>query len=288
VRFKRADPDYFATIGLDIVQGRGFTRADRLGAPYVTLVNEALANDLKATFGMTDPVGQVVDLPAIGFGSWATDRKLMTIVGVVKNERVQSDLRAGVLGIAYVPIAQAPILWTKLAVRTAADTRAIVPSMRAALRRVDDRVALADVRTVEELRALSLSGTREPAWLIGIFAMLSALLAALGLYGVVAHSVSRQQREIGIRMALGAQSFEVLSMVVRNVLITIIAGMGIGLAAALALTRVTRSLLFEVSPLDPFAFAIAAAAMLTVAMVAAVVPASRATRVDPTTALRSE
>jgi predicted permease len=287
VRFKRADPGYFATIGLEVVKGRGFTRSDRLGSAYVTVINEALAKDLAANFGITDPLGQIVDLPAIGFGT-PTERKPMTIVGIVKNERVRGDLRAEVEGVAYVPIAQAPMLWTKLALRTGADTRAIVPSMRAALRGVDDRVALADVRTVEELRALSLSGTKEPAWLIGIFAILSACLAALGLYGVVSHSVSRQQREIGIRMALGARSFEVLSMVVGHVLITIAAGLAIGLVAAAALTRVTRSLLFEVSPLDPFAFATAAVAMTMVAIVAALVPAARATRVDPTTALRSE
>jgi putative ABC transport system permease protein len=287
VRFKRADPGYFRTIGLEIVKGRGFTRADRVGSSYVTLINEALAKDLNATFGMTDPLGQVVDLPAIGFNS-STVRQPMQIIGIVKNERVESDLRAGVLGIAYVPIAQAPMLWTKLAVRTQLDTATIVPSMRAALREVDDRVALADVRTVEQLRELSLSGMKEPAWLIGIFAALSALLAALGLYGVVSHSVSQQQREIGIRMALGARSGEVLSMIVRSVLTTIAAGLVIGLAGAVALTRVTQSLLFEVSALDPFAFAAAALVMSLIGVTAAIIPATRATRVDPTTALRSE
>ncbi len=287
VRFKRADPGYFPTMGLEIVKGRGFSRADRLGSAYVTLINEALARDLNATFGMTDPVGQVVDLPAIGYDV-STVRRPMTIIGVVKNERVQSDLRADVLGIAYVPIAQAPILWSKLAVRTVAGSASIVPSIREALRRVDSRVALADVRTVEELRELSLSGMKEPAWLIGIFAALSALLAALGLYGVVSHSVSQQQREIGIRMALGARSGEVLSMIVRSVLTTIAAGLVIGLGGAVALTRVTQSLLFEVSALDPFAFVAAAMVMALVGVTAAIVPATRATRVDPTTALRSE
>jgi putative ABC transport system permease protein len=287
VRFKRADPHYFDTIGLEIVKGRGFTPADRLSAPYVTLINEALAKDLSSTFGMADPVGQVVDLPAIGYLS-PTERKPMTIVGIVRNERVRGDLRAAMEGIAYVPIAQAPILWTKLAVRTQLNAAAIVPSIRAALRQVDDRVALADVRTVEDLRELSLSGTREPAWLIGIFAALSACLAALGLYGVVSHSVSRQQREIGIRMALGARSAEVLSMVVRNVLSTIAGGLAVGLLGALVLTRLTQSLLFEVSALDPVAFAVAASAMAAVGVIAAVIPATRAMRVDPTTALRSE
>ena len=126
------------------------------------------------------------------------------------------------------------------------------------------------------------------AALIGAFAMLSLLLAALGLYGVVSHAVTRQRREIGIRMALGATSMNVLSAVVGHVALTIAVGLIVGVAGAYAATRVTRTLLYEVSPLDPFAFSIAAAAMATVAMVAALVPARRATRVDPTTALRSE
>jgi putative ABC transport system permease protein len=160
--------------------------------------------------------------------------------------------------------------------------------MRDALRRVDPHVALADVRTLDELRAMSLSGLKEPAWLIGIFAALSAVLAALGLYGVVSHGVSRQRREIGIRMALGANSGDVVSLVVRNVLVMIGIGVIAGLAGAAAMSRVTRSLLFEVSALDPMAFATAAGAMAIVGLVAALVPAGRATRVDPTTALRSE
>ena len=287
VRFKRADPGYFQTMGLEIVRGRGFSRADRIGSAYVTLINEALAKDLNVRFGMTDPVGQAVDLPAIGYGS-STSRTLMTIVGIVKNERVQSDLRADVLGIAYVPIAQAPILWNKLSVRTRAGSASLVPSIREALRRVDSRVALADVRTVEELRGLSLSGMKEPAWLIGIFAALSALLAALGLYGVVSHAVSQQRREIGIRMALGAESRDVVKQILQHVSATIVVGLGCGLIGAFLLTRATRSLLFEVSALDPAAFAIAAISMAAIGLLAAAIPARRATRVDPTTALRSE
>ena len=287
LRFKRAGAGYFETLGIQVVAGRPFTDADRMGAPWVTVINEALASQLRTTFGINQPIGQVVDLPAIGYGTPAT-RERMTIVGVVRNERVQSDLRADVLGIAYVPLAQAPLLWAKLAVRTNGDPRAIVPQLRDALRDVDPHVALAQVRTLEDLRALSLSGLREPAWLIGAFAMLSLLLAALGLYGVVSHAVSRQHREIGIRMALGATAANVLTMVVRHITMTIVIGLIAGMAGAYAVTRVTQNLLFEVSPLDPFAFTVAAAVMTTVAIVAAIVPARRATRVDPTTALRSE
>ena len=286
VRFKRADDAYFSTMGIPVRAGRGFTPQDRVGTPFVTVVNEALAAQLRDTLGIREPVGAAVDLPALGFGR--DRRTTMTIVGVIANERVRSDLRQPDEPIAYVPIAQAPRMQIKLAVRTHGDAMAVVPSIREAVRELDPQLALAGIKTLAQIRSGSLSGLRQPVWVIGIFAVLAALLAALGLYGVVSHTVSRQQKEIGIRMALGARSTEVLSMVVGNVLITIVAGLAVGLAASMALTRVTRSLLFEVSPLDPFAFATAAVAMTLVALIAALVPASRATRVDPTTALRSD
>ncbi len=286
VRFKRADAGYFPTMGIAVVAGRGFTPADRIGAPYVTVINEALARRLQDRFNVTDPLGQSVDLPALGFG--ADRRAAMTIVGVIGNERVRSDLRAPVEEIAYVPIAQAPRMQVKLSVRTRGDEAAAVPAIRAVVRELDARLALADIRTMEQIWERSLSGLREPVWLIGIFAAVSALLAALGLYGVVAHSVHQQRREIGIRMALGARSNHVLGLIVQNVMVMIAAGLAIGLAGAAALTRVTASLLFEVSALDPTAFLAAAVAMAIVGLIAALIPASRATRVDPTTALRTE
>jgi putative ABC transport system permease protein len=286
VKFKRADDRYFATMGIGVVAGRGFTPNDRAGAPYVTVINEALARRLRDRFGMVDPVGQAVDLPALGFGN--NRRVSMTIVGVIRNERVQRDLRAPVDETAYVPIAQAPRMQVKLSVHTSGDAAAAVPAIREAVRGIDPLLALADIRTMEEIWERSLSGLTEPVWLIGIFAAVAALLAALGLYGVVTHTVTQQRREIGIRMALGARSNQVLSLVVGHVLVTIVAGLSIGLAGAFMLTRVTTSLLFEVSALDPFAFAAAAIAMALIGIAAAVIPATRATRVDPTTALRSE
>jgi putative ABC transport system permease protein len=286
VRFKPADAGYFATLGIGVVAGRGFTPEDRVGSPYVAVINEALAARLRDRFGVVDPVGQAVDLPALGFGR--DRRATMTVVGVIRNERVQRDLRAPLDETAYVPIAQAPRMQVKLSVHTSGDPAAAVPAIREAVRQIDPLLALADIRTLEDIWKRSLSGLTEPVWLIGIFAAVAALLAALGLYGVVAHSVSQQRREIGIRMALGARSNDVLSLVVRHVAMTILFGLAIGLAGALMLTRVTERLLFEVSALDPAAFAIAAATMAAIGLIAAAVPASRATRVDPTTALRAE
>jgi predicted permease len=286
IRFKRADAGYFPTMGIEVVAGRGFTPADRVGAPHVTVINEALARSLRDRFKVADPLGHSVDLPALGFGP--DRRATMTIVGIVRNERVRSDLRRPMEPMAYVPIAQAPRMQVKLSARTLGDEAAAVPAIRAAVRELDPRLALADIYTMEQIWERSLSGLREPVWLIGIFAAVSALLAGLGLYGVVANAVNQQRREIGIRMALGARPTAVAAMVVCRVTITIGAGLAIGIAAALALTRLTTSLLFEVSALDPAAFAIAAAAMAAVGVTSAAIPARRATRVDPTTALRAE
>jgi len=176
----------------------------------------------------------------------------------------------------------------KLSVHTAGDPGATLPAIREAVRQIDPSLALADIHTMEEIWKRSLSGLTEPVWLIGIFAAVAALLAALGMYGVIAHTVAQQRREIGIRMALGARSNDVLSMVVRHAMAPIGIGLGVGVASAVGLTRVTGSLLFEVSALDPGAFAIAAISMLAIGLLAAFIPARGATRVDPTTALRAE
>jgi predicted permease len=286
VRFKRADAGYFSTLGIPVLAGRGFTPEDRVGAPLVTVINQALARRLAERFGMTDPVGQAVDLPAMGFGR--DRRAAMTIVGVIGNERVRSDLRAPTEEVAYVPLEQAPRLQVKLAVRTRGDAAAAVPAIREAVRQLDSRLALADIRTMAEIRAGSLSGMTEPVWLVGAFAAVSALLAALGLYGVLAQTVAQRRREIGIRMALGAGANDVVVLVAHSTLLMVGAGLAAGLAGAAALTQVTRSLLFEVSTLEPTAFVFGAAAMIAFAVAAAAVPARRATRVDPSTALRRE
>lgn len=286
VRFKRADANYFPTMGVGVVSGRAFTPEDRAGAPYVAVINEALATRLRDRFGVANPIGQGVVLPALGFGG--NRRETMTIVGVVRNERVDRDLREPMSETAYVPIAQAPKMQVKLSVRTVGDPAAAVPAIREAVNQIDPLLALADIRTMEEIWQRSLSGLTEPVWVIVIFAGMAALLAALGLYGVVAHAVTQQRRAIGIRMALGARSNDVLSMIVRHVVWTIAMGLVVGIGGALIVTRVTRSLLFEVSPLDPSAFAIGAVSMTVIALLAAIIPAMRATRVDPTTALRAE
>jgi putative ABC transport system permease protein len=139
-----------------------------------------------------------------------------------------------------------------------------------------------------QVKQLSLSRAAEPTWIIGAFAATAVLLAALGLYGVLAHAVNQRRREIGIRMALGAGTSDVLSQVLKNAAWMVLVGLAIGVLGALALTRVMSTLLFEVSALDPIAFAVAAACMALVGLFAALIPAARATRVDPVRALRAE
>ena len=285
-RFKRADSGYFGTMRIPVIDGRSFTAQDHDQAPPVTIINQALARRIETFYGVKVSAGMLVDLPLLGRGQ--TRRTPMVVVGIVGNEKIHSDLRVEQDPVAYVPLAQAPRLQVKLLTRTLDDPVAAVPVIRSIIREIDPMLALADIRTMEEVRQRSLSGLKEPAWLIAMFAALSAGLAALGLYGVVSHAVSQRRREIGIRMALGARANDVLALIVRNVMLMIAAGLALGVATAAAVMRVTTTLLFEVSALDPAAFVIAAAVMASIGLVAALIPATRATRVDPTTALRAE
>ena len=292
VRFKRVDPNYFATLDIPVLKGRGFTAGDRAGAPRVAIANEALAGRLAERFKIADPagtVGRVVRLTAPKYENrgQAGDAEDIEIVGIIRNERIR-DLETPMQEVVYVSLLQAPRRELKLIVRTSSDPAAAMPAIRAAVREVDPRLPLGDVRTMAQVKQLTLSAKSDPAWIIGVFAGIAALLAALGLYGVLSHAVNQRRREIGIRMALGARTGDVLSQILRNAAGMVLVGLAIGLVGALALTRVMKSLLFEVSALDPIAFGAAALMMTLIGLGAALVPASRASRVDPVTALRSE
>jgi predicted permease len=288
-RFKRVDPRYFDTLDIPVLSGRGFSDRDRAGAPRVVMVNEALAARLAERFGMRDPVGQAARLNAPAYESRGQLGKpeSVEIVGVIRNERVQ-DLQTPVPEVVYMALAQAPRREIKFIVRTRGDEAAVMPGIREAVRQVDPHLPLGDVRTMKEIRERSLSGASDPTWVIGVFAGIAALLAALGLYGVLSHAVNQQRREIGIRMALGARAEDVLTQVLRQAFGMIAVGLAAGLLGAFAVTRVMRTLLFEVSALDPVALTTAGMAMALVGLLAALVPASRASRVNPVTALRSE
>jgi putative ABC transport system permease protein len=287
VRFKRVDPHYFGTLDIPILAGRGFTDRDRKGAPRVAVINQQVATYMKAQFGIRDPIGQRIRLAAPAYTNVDAEGGEVQVVGIIRNERVD-DPRQPVQVVVYVPLLELPRADVKVLVRTLTDPAALMPAIREAVRQIDPNLPLGDVRTLEQIKQRSLSGATEPTWVIGAFAGVAALLAALGLYGVLAHTVRHRRREIGIRMALGADASRVLTEILRYALVLVAIGLGVGFVAAALLTRVTKSLLFEVSALDPIAFASAGALMLLIGLLAAAIPAFRAAHVDPVSALRSE
>jgi predicted permease len=291
VRFKRVDAGYFGTFDVPVVAGRGIQASDRPGATRVVVINSTLARRLTTTFGFADVIGQTVALPALTYDErLGSPRADFQIVGVVGNERIRWDLRPPLGGeeAVYVALAQSPKRSLKVAVRSNGDPLACLAGIREAMKVIDSRLAIGDVRTMAQLKADSLSGVAAPAWVIGGFAVVALLLAALGLYGVLAHSVAQQRREIGIRLALGASPGNVRRRIAVQAVAVIAIGLAVGLAGALTVVRVTTSLLFHVSPFDLPSFAGAGTILLVVGLVAAIVPAVRASRVSPTLALRAE
>jgi putative ABC transport system permease protein len=288
VRFKRIDAQYLAALDIPVLAGRGITENDRADSPRVLLINQELANVLSKKFGITDPAGRVVQISYPGYGKAEGGRGPIQIVGVIRNERT-GNLDAPENMVIYVPLAQYPRTDVKVVVRTTqADPRAAASAIRDAVRQIDPELPVADIKTMGQVKERSLASTEQPTWLIGCFAAVAALLAALGLYGVIAHSVVQQRKEIGIRMALGASSSVVLSQILSSALKLTLTGLFLGMIGAFAVTRVMKTVLFEVSPLDPYSIAIASLSMIAIGVLAGLIPASRASRVDPVTTLRAE
>jgi predicted permease len=287
VRLKLVDPWYFGVLQIPVETGRGIEDRDRAGAPPVVVINEEVARQLSKTFGISNPVGRSVGISVPGYGPIPESQVKLQIVGVIRGERT-AGLNAPPELVAYLPLAQAPRQDISLVVRTRSEALAAMPGIREAVRQVDPHLPLGEVRTMEQVKERSILWARQPTWVVGAFAGVAALLAALGLYGVLAHAVTQQRREIGIRMALGARPRDVVSHTLRSALSLLLAGLGAGLAGAFALTRALKSLLFEVSALDPAALALACVLMTLVGILAALIPAGRAAGVDPMTVLRDE
>jgi len=281
------DPWYFATLEIPVESGRGIEHRDRAGAPPVMVINQEAARHLSGRFDMASPVGRAVGIHLPGYGPIPESLVSMQIVGVIRNERT-GGLHAPVEPVAYVPLAQVPRQDISLVVRTRSEPLAAMSGIREAVRQVDPHLPLGEVRTMEQVKERSMLWAKQPTWVVGAFAGVAALMAALGLYGVLAHAVTQQRREIGIRMALGARPGDVVSHTLRSALSMLLVGLAVGLAGAFALTRALKSLLFEVSALDPVALALACVLMTLVGILAALIPASRAAGVDPMTVLRDE
>ncbi|HEX3703396.1 MAG TPA: ABC transporter permease [Vicinamibacterales bacterium] len=271
-------PQYFETMRQPLVAGREFTDRDVDGAPKVAIVNEAMAHYF---FGDGNPLGRHLGLRK----SNANDAE---IVGVVKDFK-NTNLREEPKRFVFLPYAQTDELnEMTLYVRARGDAAAASASLRAAVRQADANLPIYGLKTMTTQVDDSLFIERMVAGLSIAFGALATLLAAIGLYGVMSYSVARRTREIGIRMALGAERTSVLWMVLREVAVLVAVGVGIGVPVAIALGRVVQSQLFDLSATDPIALAVATALLATVAFVAGYLPARRATRVDPMLALRYE
>ena len=267
---------YFRTLGIPLVRGRTFTSADSPEAPRVALVSQRAA----ATFWPnSDPIGKRVSPD--GGRSWAT------IVGIVGDVR-QYGLDQEPTDQFYAPFAQNPRRESTFLVRTSGDPGALGRRLQELVRAIDPQQPVANLRTLRELRGDSLAPSRLTTTLLAIFAALALTITATGLAGVIAYTVSQRTREIGIRMALGAEQRGVLAMILRQGLTLVVIGLVLGIGGALALSRLMDGLLFGVGTTDPLTFVAVALVLLAVAGTACLVPARRATTIDPLIALRAE
>jgi putative ABC transport system permease protein len=270
-------PGYFQTMGIPVLQGRGFNDRDIRGALPVIVISQHMARQM---FPNQNPLGRRIR-------SWRDENLYREIVGVVADLRY--DGRGEDIGNnVYVPHTQDSWSFLRLTVRTSGDPNALLGSIRSAIWSVDNKLAIAEVKTMDRIVDEDIARPRFSMFLLGIFAATALLLAAIGIYGVMSYAVTQRTREIGIRVALGAVRGDVLRMVAGRALALAGAGVVCGMAGAFALTRLMKSLLFGVSPTDGATFAAVAALLVLVALAASYIPARRAARVDPVITLRYE
>ncbi|HEY6402948.1 MAG TPA: ADOP family duplicated permease, partial [Blastocatellia bacterium] len=276
-----ADPDYispgyFQTLGVGLLRGRDFDGRDRAKSEPVVIINQTLANKL---WPNQEAIGRRM--------KFAGRSDAVTVIGVAPDMKYRA-LTEAPRSYYYLPVFQRYMGLMTLQIRTAGDPLGMAAAVRAAVRETDARVFINEIRTINSQIEVALSQPRMAAAFSGLLAMLALALAATGLSGVMAYSVSRRTRELGVRMALGARPQDVLRLVVRQGMTLALAGMALGLIASVALTRLTKSLLFHVSATDPLTFVTVALSLMAVALVACWIPARRATKVDPMIALRCE
>jgi putative ABC transport system permease protein len=297
VQYQQVSPYYLSTLAIPIVKGRGFSDRDTRGTLPVAVINETLAGSF---FADADPIGKRLylgppeDLVPPGMLPPGFRFQHFTIIGVIGDVR-HNGLNQPIAPEIYTLHEQElaskfanPSNSMYLAVHTTIEPTSLVGAIRHEVQELDREQPIDQIATMEELLATSLSQSRFSTLLLGIFAGVALILGAVGIYGVMAYSVEQRTHEIGIRVALGAQTGNVLSLVIRQGLVLAIAGVGIGLGAALIITRVMTSLLYGVTATDPLTFAIISLLLTGVALVASFIPARRATKVDPMVALRYE
>ena len=267
---------YFRAMGIRLLRGRELTEADNADGPRAVVISETMA---RRYFPEEDPLGK-----RLVFGGGKDLREIVGVISDVKFFGLNLDARPSM----YFPHAQNPARGMSLVVRTQGDPLTLAAAIRGQVSELDRNLALSNVMTMEQLVGVSLAEPRFTLLLLGAFAAVAMLLSAIGVYGVVSYSVTQRSHEIGVRMALGAQMSDVFKLVVGQGMTLVLGGMGIGLAAAFALTRVMESLLFGVSATDVTTFTLTSLVLAGVALGACFVPARRATKVDPMVALRHE
>ncbi len=270
---------FFHAIGMKLVAGETFRATDTSDAPPVAVINQAMA---RRYWGDEDPLGR-----RFKYGGLNSQDPWRTVIGVVADSR-RSGQDQAVMPSTYLPFAQAPRRSLTFVVATEGDPLALLPAIRREVARLDRSIPVAAVSTLERLVAERLLPRRFQALLLGLFAGLAFLLAAIGVYGVIAYLVEQRTREISVRMALGAPAGRIVRLVLGQILALALPGLAVGLVAAFASTRVLRSQLFGVSPGDPQTFAAVAALLGGVALLAGYIPARRAARMNPADALKRE
>jgi predicted permease len=274
-----ATPDYFKTMGIPIIRGRYFEERDVADSTPVAIIDESLA---KKYWPNEDPVGKRISFE--GGPNNRIWREIVGLVGHVKHSDLEGESRAQY----YLPHQQRAQPGMALVVRTSTDPNTLAGSVRGVIKALDTDLPVFRVRTMDQFVADSMTQRRFALLLIGIFAGLALLLAAIGLYGVMAYSVTQRTHELGLRMALGAQAADVLKLVVKQGMRLAAIGLGIGVVFALLLGRAMKTMLFNVSSADPVIYLAIAATLAAVALIACFIPARRATKVDPMVALRYE
>jgi predicted permease len=278
VAVRAIEPGFIHTMRIPVLQGRAFTSADAADRPAVVLISQSMA---KRIWPGENPLGKHVTLTF----SAEKSREVVGVVGDVKQDGLNVVDPSATL---YLPIAQYPTPYISLVVRTTSLPSSLVPSIASAVHEIDREQPVLDVITMDEILADSLSHQRFNMLLLAAFSGLALLLAAIGIYSVLSYSVRRRVREIGVRMALGADRGDVLRMILGQGARLAFIGAGIGILAAFGLTRLMASQLFGVTATDPITFLCVAILIVLVALVACYVPARRATRVEPAVALRYE
>ena len=282
--FKMVSSSYFTSLGMHLRKGRGLSETDTQAAAPVTVINQTMANKF---FKNEDPIGKRILIQKIVPARHELGADVpWQVVGIVADEKVDGldDFSPGV----YVPMDQSPTVGSGIVVRGSLDPKNLVKSIAKAVWEVNKNQPLTDIKSLEQVKAESLGGNRLQTSLLVAFAATALMLAAIGLFGVISYTVRQRTHELGLRSALGASSWDLLRLVIQQGLGLTAIGLVVGIAASLALTHLLASLLFETSPRDPLSLTIAAFVLTLVAFCASLIPALRATKVDPMVALRYE